>query len=228
MLHSTIMRKPDSVLSPVEARAYYDRFGKKQDSQGFYEDPPLFDMVAHADFEQAREVFEFGCGTGKLAAHLLADRLPAAAHYLGYDVSPTMVALTKQRLAPYADRAAVHLSDGKLHFPLADQRADRVVSCYVLDLLSEDDTRAFFTEAHRVLMPGGMLCLVSLTQGVSRVSRLVAALWMRVFRLRAALVGGCRPVRLDTYVQSTLWQHAYGRVLTAFGVPSEVLVLRRR
>jgi len=34
------MRKP-RMLSTDQAKAFYDRFGKKQDRQGFSEDPPV-------------------------------------------------------------------------------------------------------------------------------------------------------------------------------------------
>jgi len=98
----------------------------------------------------------------------------------------------------------------------------------VLDLLSEDDIRRVYTEAHRVLEPGGKLCLASLTHGVSSASRVVSSLWTAVFRLRASLVGGCRPVRLGPYVDSNRWEVEHRRVLTPFGVPSEVLVLGAR
>ena len=59
-----------TALTASEAEAYYNRFGKKQDSQGFYEDPALNDLIAHASFQDAQRVFEFGCGTGKFAARL--------------------------------------------------------------------------------------------------------------------------------------------------------------
>jgi hypothetical protein len=53
------------MLSHEEARAFYDWFGARQDSQRFYEDPALCDLLGHADFGEARSVFEFGCGTGR-------------------------------------------------------------------------------------------------------------------------------------------------------------------
>jgi len=214
------------VLRVDEAQAYYDRFGAKQDTQGFYEDPPLADLMAHADFEHAQSVFEFGCGTGKLAARLLADHLPGSATYTGCDVSPIMVGLAADRLAPYADRARVTRSDGAVRIPAADRSVDRVVSNYVLDLLSEDETRLFFAEAHRALAPRGMLCLVSLTGGVNVPSRIVASVWGAVFRARPSLLGGCRPIRLAPHLAPDRWTLEYRRVLTPFGVPSEVVVAR--
>jgi ubiquinone/menaquinone biosynthesis C-methylase UbiE len=214
-----------TVITPDEARAYYDRFGKKQDSQGFYEDPALDELIAQAAFEQSASVFEFGCGTGKLAARLLRDHLPPRATYLGCDVSPVMVDLATRRLAPFGERATLVCSGGAIKFPLADHAVERVVSTYVLDILAEEDIAAFFVQARRVLKPQGRLMLASLTGGVTLPSRIVSALWAAVFRLRPRFVGGCRPVHLLAHVDPTLWEILHRKVLTPFGIPSEVLVL---
>jgi ubiquinone/menaquinone biosynthesis C-methylase UbiE len=222
------MGNQESVLTPSEARAFYDKFGKKQDAQGFYENPALDDLVTHARFQDAQKVFEFGCGTGKFAARLLAGHLPPSATYFGCDVSQTMIELATQRLAGYGKRAKVARLDGTVHFPLPGHSVDHVIATYVLDLLSEDDIRQLFAEAHRLLHPGGRLCLVSLTKGVTLASRIVSGLWMRLFRMRASLVGGCRPIRLEPYVDQDLWKSEYRKVLVRFGVPSEVLVLAQR
>ena len=213
------------VLDTSAAQAYYDRFGKKQDSQGFYEDPALDDLIAYADFQDSRQVFEFGCGTGKFANRLLEKHLPAGASYSGCDISPVMIGLAKARLARHGERAQVALSDGNLRFPLPERSVDRVVSTYVLDLLSATDIERFFSEARRVLLPGGRVCIASLTQGVTLPSRIVSSLWTSVFRFSPSLVGGCRPIRLDTFVRPQEWRILHRRVVTPFGVPSEVLIL---
>jgi SAM-dependent methyltransferase len=213
------------VLNVSEVKAYYDRLGRWLDSQGFYENPAVDDLVAHARFRDAQRVFEFGCGTGKFAARLLGECLPPSATYTGCDVSPVMVGLASRRLQAYPRRAKVLRTDGTVAFPLPDRSADRIVSTYVLDLLSEGDTRAFFAEAHRVLAPGGMLCLASLTEGVGPLSRAVSLLWAALFRLRPSVVGGCRPVRLDAYADRKHWRSAHRNIVTPFGVPSEVLIL---
>jgi len=219
------MSDNDRVLSPAAARAYYDRFGRKQDSQGFYEDPALDELIAHAGFGQAQSVFEFGCGTGKLAARLLQSHLPPAASYRGCDISPVMIELAQRRLQPYAERAQVALSDGDVRFALPDRSVDRVVCSYVLDLLSAADIRRFFAEAHRTLTPQGRVCLASLTHGVGLGSRIVSSLWTAVFRLHPAIVGGCRPIDLDRFLDARQWRVMHQRVVTPFGVPSAVLVL---
>jgi ubiquinone/menaquinone biosynthesis C-methylase UbiE len=213
-------------LTPTQARTFYDRFGGKQDSQAFYEDAALADLIAHAHFDQADSLFEFGCGTGRFASRLLAGHLPHSASYLGIDISQTMIDIANQRVLPYAGRARVVLSDGSLSFPLPDQTVERVVSTYVLDLLSEKDMDQTIREAHRVLTPNGKLCLVSLTKGNALISRVVSGLWSGVFHLYAPIVGGCRPVRLEAFIDQRLWSVEYHNIVTQMGVPSEVLIAR--
>ncbi|MDE2430715.1 MAG: class I SAM-dependent methyltransferase, partial [Burkholderiales bacterium] len=219
------MSDQERVFDATAAQAYYDRFGKKQDSQGFYEDPALDDLVAHASFHESRRVFEFGCGTGKFAARLFDQHLSPSASYFGCDVSPIMVGLAKQRLAIYDERAQVALSDGAVRFPVSEKSVDRVVSSYVLDLLSEADIHCFFAESRRVLIPGGKVCIASLTRGRSGMSRIVSSLWMAAFHLNPALVGGCRPIQVDAFVHPQEWQVVHQRIVAPFGVPSEIRIL---
>jgi ubiquinone/menaquinone biosynthesis C-methylase UbiE len=214
-------------LGHSEVRSFYDRFGKKLDTQSFYEDAALDDLVAHARFEEAASVFEFGCGTGRFAERLLEGPLPASATYLGCDTSATMVDLATERLAPFSKRARVLQTDGAIRFPIPDASVDRLVATYVLDLLSEADIVESLREAERALIPGGRLCLASLTKGTTILSGVVSALWAAVFRLRPSLVGGCRPILLARHLDPGSWQVEYRNVVVAFGVPSEVLVALR-
>jgi ubiquinone/menaquinone biosynthesis C-methylase UbiE len=97
-----------------------------------------------------------------------------------------------------------------------------------LDLLSDTDIRQVFAEAHRILRPGGKLCLVSLTRGVSVTSRFVIALWSAAFRIKPSLVGGCRPIELVEYLDQDIWSIDHREVVTPYGVSSEVLVAGHR
>jgi ubiquinone/menaquinone biosynthesis C-methylase UbiE len=210
-------------LSHEEARRFYDRFGSKQDLQRFYEDPALAVLLRHAAFEQATAVLELGCGTGRLAAQLLRDRLPAHATYVGLDVSATMITLARERLQPWSPRARVLASGGSPRLPLADASVDRLLSVYVLDLLAETDSRAVLAEARRVLVPTGRLCLASLTFGRTPLSRLVAGLWTRLFALRPQLVGGCRPIALAPLLGAG-WRLEHDSTVCTFGLCTEVVV----
>jgi len=215
------------MLTREEVRSFYDRFGTRQDRQGFYEDPATRDLIAHAAFEQATRLFELGCGTGRFAAALLARHLGETATYTGCDVSATMVGLARKRLAQFGARAQVQLTDGSLHIAAPDAAFDRFVSNYVLDLLPAEDIARLLAEAYRVLTPDGRLCLVSLTHGATVVSRFVSSAWARLHRVRPALVGGCRPVELSEFVDPRQWTVEYRHVVISFGIPSEVLVARK-
>jgi ubiquinone/menaquinone biosynthesis C-methylase UbiE len=214
------------MLSHEKARAFYDWFGAKQDWQRFYEDPAVDSLVRHLSLESAKSVIEFGCGTGRLAGSFLANHLPADAEYLGLDVSPVMVRLTEGRLARFGDRARVLLTTGETTLPVASGSFDRFISIYVLDLLTEDEVRSLVAEAHRVLAPGGLLGLVSLTHGFTPLSRVVEKVWVTLHRANPAIVGGCRPISLQKFVKDA-WAIRHAQKIARFGVPSEVLVAEK-
>lgn len=215
-------------LSRQEAKAFYDRFGAKQDSQAFYEDPAVAELVAYSDFETAQAVFEFGCGTGRFARNLLENHLPASCSYVGVDISSTMVELANTRLEPWHNRAVAVLTAGDMTLDAAEGRVDRVVSNYVLDLLNDADIRGLLGEARRILSPqGGRLCLVSLTGGERFWSRVVTWLWRRVYAVSPKIVGGCRPISLRAYLADDHWQIIHRAVVSSFGVSSEVVVAAR-
>lgn len=216
------------VLSREQARRVYDRIGARQDTQAFYEDRATAMLVASGEFGAAQRVFEFGCGTGRFARRLLTEYLPASARYRGVDISPTMVALAKRRLASFGSRAEVVLTDGSPPTTEQESSCDRFVSNFVLDLLSEEDIPAVLREAHRMLEAQGLLCLSSLSTGRGLLASLVARGWTRVHAVYPALVGGCRPLDLLSWVPSQQWSVRHHAHLVPFGVPSEVVVAQRR
>jgi ubiquinone/menaquinone biosynthesis C-methylase UbiE len=215
-------------LSRDQARTFYDRFGKSQDLQNFYEHPATNALIAHAQLERANSVFELGCGTGSFADDLLANHLPATAAYTGVDISSKMVSLARQRLEAYGDRAQVVLSDGALRFDYPAGAFDRFIANYVADLLPAGDILEVVQEAYRLLSPDGKLCLVSLTHGNTPISRAVSSLWSRLCTLSPTLVGGCRPVTLERYIDPAGWQISHLSQLSAFGISSQVLVATKK
>lgn len=215
------------MLSHEQARRVYDRIGRGQDSQAFYEDRATAVLIAHSDFAAAGAVFEYGCGTGRFAQRLLSECLPATARYQGVDLSPTMIGLATQRLAAYSERAAVRLTQGGAPVDEPAGVYDRFVSTYVFDLLSEEDIAAVIHEARRMLRSGGLLCLTSLSSGVSPVTRAVSGIWSWIQARQPSLVGGCRPIELAPFLASADWQMRHQSKVVAFGLTSEIIVAAR-
>lgn len=219
---------PCRMLDRPAIRRYYDRIGRGQDTQRFYEDPPTGRLRQCAQFEKATSVVELGCGTGRFARTLLREQLPASARYRGFELSGRMTSVAASRLRPWAARAAVTRIDGDPPLPLGDAQADRFIANYVLDLMSPDAGHRWLDEAHRILTPAGLLCLVSITPGTGRASRVVSDTWTRLWRHRPSLVGGCRPIELLDFLDQDQWKTLNREILTAWSVNSEVVVAQRR
>lgn len=211
------------LLSRAAAERFYDRFGARQDRQGWYEDAALDDLVRHGDFAAVRTVVELGCGTGRLAARLLRDVLPQEARYLGVDLSGTMVDLTRERLAEWRPRAQVVRDNAIPPFALEPGTCDRWISTYVLDLLPADEIAEQLAQAQRLLAPDGRLGLVSLTFGQGTLGRTMTALWRGLHALRPQLVGGCRPLRLTDYLPPDQWRILHHAIVQPRGIASEIV-----
>lgn len=211
-------------FSPDDARRFYDRYGAKQDGQGFYEDAALDALIRHGDFGAAQSVLEIGCGTGRFAARLLADHMPQSARYTGIDISSTMVGLTREMLEPWSDRCTIVESDGGFDFATLGGPFDRIVSTYVFDLLSPDDIKAALRAAHGAAKPSTLLCLAGLGSDSGPLSNVTAFLWSLLHRLRPKIVGGCRPLSLGDFLDEDQWRVVHREIVVSSAIASEVLL----
>lgn len=210
-------------LTPEEAGRVYDRIGRFQDWQGFYEAPAARELEAQAAFESSGAVFELGCGTGAYAQRLLDGPLPSEAVYRGVDVSSKMVGLASGRLRRFGERAGVELVSGRPPLPGPDHSFDRFLAIYVFDLLSVELAAGLLDEAHRLLTGDGLLCLVGLAQGETKTARAVSSLWEALWRRSPSLVGGCRPIDVSGLLDDR-WQLAHVQTVTAWAITSQVVV----
>ena len=211
-------------LTLEEAKAYYDGFGAKQDSQSFYEGPAVKVMTDNSHFDQAASIFEFGCGTGRFAQELLTEHLSPDAKYYGVDISTTMIQLATERLKSFEPRATVTLTSDEAAIPLENNSIDRFVSTYVFDLLPQASAQKVLSQAHRALQTDGLLCLVSITPGTTPISRFVMSTWQWIFSQKPSIVGGCRPTQLTELLPAAQWQIRFQTVVVAWGIASEVVI----
>ncbi len=209
-------------LSLDQARWVYDRIGRVQDWQAFYEDAATSRLVANAALAPEQAIFEFGCGTGRFAAGLL-EALPTSVTYLGVDISPVMIELATRRLAAWSGRARAVLVDGSLPLPADDGSAHRVFSTFVFDLLDPDYARAVLTDLRRILTPDGRLCIASLTSGERPIERVVSRTWTGLWRVAPQLVGGCRPIATSALLDHD-WRILHHSRVHRFGLVIDALV----
>jgi len=110
---------------------------------------PLGGAVGRHDLAEVRVAVDLGCGAG-IDARQLARLLPAGSLIIGIDMTQAMASLANT--GPV--RAVAADMEG---LPLADAAADLVIANASFNLTT--DQRLAFSEAHRVLKPGGRLVI---------------------------------------------------------------------
>ncbi len=208
-------------ISREAARRYYDRLGAYQDWAGRFEGRAKTRALALLAPTPGCRVLNVGVGTGKEQAHIAAAVAPDGVA-VGLDVSPVMLHRTRTRTG-----APVCLGDAR-RLPFASASFDGLFAAYVLDLLPAPDLPDLLHDFRRVLAPGGRLVLVTLTEGVTRPSRALVALWKLAYAISPEGCGGCRPLQLASSVQHAGFRLATRDVVVQWGVPSEVIVAENR
>jgi len=132
-------------------------------------------------------LLDIGCGTGEL----LEGALKAGASVTGIDISPSMLAVARARLAEYPDQKRVclhHVPSGVVDMErLFDaDRFDLVTATLVASELCPDELRWILGETWRVLSPGGTFVLADEVRPRTLLKRVVHA----VVRVPVALATG--------------------------------------
>ncbi len=126
------------------------------------------DEVASRWVEPGDTVLEIGCGTGSLAARLLAR----GACVTGIDVSEKMLAVARET-APGAE--LLHATAAEID-RLGEGRFDKVVSTLVFSELSEGELDFVLRAAKSLLKPGGKLVVADEVRPAGLGARMLAAL----------------------------------------------------
>ncbi len=201
----------------------YDRIGSLQDTQYFYEDPAMQVLLQFGDFGSACNVYEAGCGTGRVARMLLSQVFAPSCRYLGADLSAKMVTTAHEAIAPWSPRATVVRADVTTYHP-DDGPFDRVLSLFVVDLFDPQRIRAFLDRAYGALSDSGLLCIGGLAEGEGGAARLISEVWKRVHDVVPVVVGGCRPGSVIEELDRDRWRIVHVERRCSFGLCSEAAI----
>lgn len=215
--------------SSSSLEAYYDQYGSEQESQAYYEDPAFDWLIARGAIGDGVPVSlaEFGCGTGRFARRVVQAQDGAEFAYRGFDVSGTMVDLTREALAPQVADLDVRKTGGQALVPLADSSVSHFACTFVLDLLPDEQQQTLLHEANRVLQPGGFALLASLDSEARGFAKLTGVLWKVVYTLVPMRVGGCRPVALLGMVDRSPLTFAEAHAFSVRGLGVRCVVARK-
>lgn len=116
--------------------------------------------VRHAGLVPGETVVDLGCGAG-LDVLLAADRVGSSGRAIGVDLLDSMVERGR-RMAAEAGFGNTSFLQGEIeNVPLPDRAADVAISNGAVNLSARKSR--VLAEAHRVLRPGGRLCVADLT-----------------------------------------------------------------
>ena len=143
---------PDSVSKSAAPVADYDGFAAAYSASNennlfnaYYARP---EMIRLAGDVAGLEILDAGCGSGPLMEALRGKDAVVS----GFDLSPAMVELARQRLGEDAD---VRVADLGAPLPYPDDTFDLVVASLSLHYVKDWDSA--LAELRRVLKPGGRL-----------------------------------------------------------------------
>lgn len=170
-----------------------------------------------AAIRDGEDVLEVAVGTGLAFARILAAN-PTGRNE-GIDLTSEMLARAAAKASKSGtDNYRLRVGDAyELDFP--DDSFDVLINNYMFDLLPQDDFTVVLREFRRVLRPGGRLAMVNMTTG----ERWYNAVWEQIYRLNPALLGGCRSVSLQAFVEECGFEHVRREYVSQFTFPSEIV-----
>ena len=145
--YTTHVARLQSSLDSGDARA--QAVGGEFDAVGKLE----YHLLRSLGLQDGHLVIDVGCGSGRLACQLAPFE---AIRYLGIDVVPQLIELTKQSVQ--RDDWRLEVTDG-INIPCGENTADFVVAFSVFTHLRHEETYQYFREAARCLRLGGRMIL---------------------------------------------------------------------
>jgi ubiquinone/menaquinone biosynthesis C-methylase UbiE len=200
-------------LSAKRIRDLYDFLSYVYDFFTRYEEGARKRALAISDVREAFKVLDVGCGTGKTLIEL-ARKVTLSGEVCGLDISSRMIEKTRKLLLSHSLWRQVNLVLGDAaHCPFRDAAFDLVFNSYMLDLVDGSMIPKVLSEFRRVLKTTGRLVLVSLTKGSKWYDNMRLYEW--IYKHNPTLLGGCRPVVLEPYLQQTGFKGIEGSFIHA-------------
>ncbi len=206
-------------ISREEARRFYDRLGRMHDLAECYEGRAKARALESLQLQAGLRVLNVGVGTGKEQSRIKA--IVPGDLVVGLDISRIMLDITRRRTG-----SPVCMGE-TLRLPFKTGSIDRLFSSYLMDLIPDQHLVPVLREFHRVLKPGGIMSIVTLTEGTTVFSRILMAGWRLLYAVNPMICGGCRPLHLAGLVGAAGFVHVERKVILQLGIPSELVAARR-
>jgi demethylmenaquinone methyltransferase/2-methoxy-6-polyprenyl-1,4-benzoquinol methylase len=175
-----------------------------------------------ARIKPSDRILEVATGLGDTFLEMLKRVEPANTVY-GIDLSSAMLEKTRKR-AVKNGYPNFDLREGDARdLPFADETFDVVYNSFMLDLVPLADLPVVLGEFHRVMKADGRLVLVNLSKRDAS-----PVFYEKLYRWMPYLLGGCRPVLMESCVREAGFAQVQREVLTMLSLPSEIVTAVKR
>ena len=213
---------------------------------GFYERPSDRVALRGPIIERPTKIIDVGAGTGYLLSQLVSETTDEQ-QITAVDLSEQMLKNAESYLSKHnqlTPRLVFKRADC-MALPWPDSSFDLYVSSYLFDLLPDEELRQAIREMERVLAPDGYAILITMTNELDGVPRLVKLLyrlmnefyclgyykgrWNPVWKfLFSGYAPHCRPIALGKYLrESPNLIPAYTKVSRVSLFPVRVYYVRK-
>lgn len=206
-----------NTVSQKRARAIYDFLGARYDLFDFVESKAKQRAIDLLELSPGQDILNVGVGTGKQHIAPKSGVSPGGQAF-ALDLSPVMTRLAKNRTG-----APVFISDAG-NIPMQPNRLDSIYCAYVLDMLPLALIPDVIYGFRRILKPGGRLVVLSLTEGLTSVSRALLSFWKKMYVHYPVFFAGCRPLQNAALIKQAGFTPIRREVVVQFALPSEIIL----
>jgi demethylmenaquinone methyltransferase/2-methoxy-6-polyprenyl-1,4-benzoquinol methylase len=176
----------------------------------FLEKKPRMRSIELAQIKPTDKVLEVAVGVGYSLVEIL-KRVDRTNTVYGVDLTPAMVEKAR-KLATKHGYTNFDLREADARrLPFPDETFDVLYNSYMLNLIPIGDFPIVLKEFHRVLKKGGRLVLLNFTKKDER-----PVFYEKVYKRVPYLLGGCRPVLMESFVKEVGFKDVRGEVPKLF------------
>ncbi|NGM67670.1 methyltransferase domain-containing protein [Natronolimnobius sp. AArcel1] len=162
-------------------------------------------------------VLDIGCGTGRGVA-TLQNAVGSDGQVIGIDIAEQMCQLARDQLDD--EDPSVVVCGNALSLPFDTDSFDVVLASFTLELFADDHRTTVLEEIHRVLRPGGRICVISPTTAASDT---ISLLYTRLNDVFPTLVDS-RPLDVSTVLTNAGFGVVQTHIEWVLVVPVELVV----